>query len=221
MRWSERQLAMLREMGIRVWAPEAPVATEDVGAATLVAERTSEAGSVAAPVARSPVAAYERSADRPAPGSRENIAAVAPVAPGLLSAEWLVVGEPFASTAADPAGAAEQELLLDNMLRAIRVSRAGEGREGRACHLPVAEGDAAGIATAIEAVRPRCILALGRIAAVALLGIDEPLGKLRERLHERNGIPVVVTFALPYLLRHAADKPRAWIDLCRAVAAIA
>ena len=55
----------------------------------------------------------------------------------------------------------------------------------------------------------------------ALLGIDEPLGKLRERLHQRDGIPVVVTFALPYLLRHAADKPRAWADLCRAVAAIA
>ena len=29
MRWSERQLAMLREMGIRVWAPEAPAAMED------------------------------------------------------------------------------------------------------------------------------------------------------------------------------------------------
>ena len=69
-------------------------------------------------------------------------------------------------------------------------------------------------------MQPRCILALGRVPAAALLGVDEPLGKLRERVHERAGIPVVVTFALPYLLRHAADKPRAWADLCRAVAAI-
>jgi|KBSSwiStaDraftv2_1062776.scaffolds.fasta_scaffold09697_2 DNA polymerase len=224
MRWSERQLAMLREMGIRVWAPETPTATEEAGAATLVAERTPEPAALpgAAPVARAPATVYERGADRPVPASREAASAAAPSAPrSLVSAEWLVVGEPFASTAADPAAAAEQELLLDNMLRAIRISRGSEGREGRACHLPVDEGQAAGIAAAIEAVRPRCILALGRAAAVALLGIDEPLGKLRERLHQRDGIPVVVTFALPYLLRHAADKPRAWADLCRAVAAIA
>ena len=224
MRWSERQLAMLREMGIRVWAPGTPGAMAEAGAATVVAERTPEpaAPRAAVPVARAPVTADDRGADRPAPASREAATAAAPIAPGpLASAEWLVVGEPFASTAADPAAAAEQELLLDNMLRAIRVSRGSEVREGRACHLPVDEGQAAGIDAAIETVRPRCILALGRAAAMALLGVDEPLGKLRERLHERDGVPVVVTFALPYLLRHAADKPRAWADLCRAVAAIA
>ncbi len=44
MRWSERQLAMLREMGIRVWAPEAPAAPDDEGVATMVAERTAGAG---------------------------------------------------------------------------------------------------------------------------------------------------------------------------------
>jgi len=222
MRWSERQLAMLREMGIRVWAPEAPAAPADEGGATtMVAERAPEAAAGPVAVARSPAAAYERAGQRPAPPSRVAAAAAGAIAPGPLpSAEWLVVGEPFASTAADPATAAEQELLLDNMLRAIRVSRGSEVREGRACHVPVAEGQAGDIATAIEAVRPRCILALGRVAALALLSIDEPLGKLRERLHRRDGIPVVVTFALPYLLRHAADKPRAWADLCRAVAAI-
>jgi DNA polymerase len=79
---------------------------------------------------------------------------------------------------------------------------------------------AADLDAAIDAVRPRIILALGRAAALALLGIDEPLGRLRERVHERAGIPVVVTFALPYLLRHAEDKPRAWADLCRAVVAM-
>jgi DNA polymerase len=107
------------------------------------------------------------------------------------------------------------------MLRAIRVSRDASAREGRACFLPAGEGAAATLEAAIDAVQPRCILALGRVPAAALLGVDEPLGKLRERLHRRGGIPVVVTFALPYLLRHAADKPRAWADLCRAVAAIA
>ena len=199
MRWSERQLAMLREMGIRVWAPAAPAGMEPVAGATMVAERSADPGAV-------PAAA--------APGGTR-------VAAPLASADWLIVGESFASTAADPAAAAEQELLLDNMLRAIRVSRDAGGRDGRACHLPLEGGGSAGIDAAIDAVRPRCILALGRIPATALLGLDEPLGKLRDRLHERGGIPVIVTFPLPYLLRHAADKPRAWTDLCRAVAAIA
>jgi DNA polymerase len=192
MRWSERQLAMLREMGIRVWARDAPADAADPGSATQVAERPAE----------------------PAP---------APVAlAALAAADWLVVGEPFASSAGAPEeAAAEQEQLLDNMLQAIRVSRRAAGREGRACHLPVEEGRIDGLEAAIAAVRPRCILALGRAAAAALLGGDEPLGKLRERVHERAGIPLVVTFALPYLLRHSADKARAWADLCRAVAAIA
>lgn len=226
MRWSERQLAMLREMGIRVWAPAVPEAAAEEGATTLVAERRVDSTDrpVAAPAARAPAGAYRPVADRPS-SSPANPAAANPdptQAPApLAGADWLVVGEPFAATAADPAAVAEQELLLDNMLRAIRVGRGPGGREGRACHLPLDGGGSAAIEAAIAAVQPRCILALGRIAATALLGIDEPLGKLRERVHERGGIPVVVTFALPYLLRHAADKPRAWADLCRAVAAIA
>lgn len=214
MRWSERQLAMLREMGIRVWSREAQVDTTEAGGATLVAERA--VAIAPAPVARSPVAPYER----PAPVV-PTAGASSPVAPAtLVSAEWLVVGEPFAAAATDASAAAEQEQLLDNMLQAIRVSRRAAVREGRACHLPVEEGRDAGIEAAIEAVRPRCILAFGRAAAAALLGVDEPLGRLRERLHDRAGTPVVVTFALPYLLRHPADKARAWADLCRAVAAI-
>jgi len=209
MRWSERQLAMLREMGIRVWAPPT---REGAGDATAVAERAAEPASA-------PAAAVARTATPPRPVAvlaAEPTAAAAPA-----SAEWLVVAEPFDSAAADPTAVAEQELLLDNMLRAIRVARQGAGREGRASVLAVEEGGYAAIDAAIAAVQPRCILAFGRAAAAALLGVDAPLGKLREQVHERGGIPVVVTFALPYLLRHAADKPRAWTDLCRAVAAIA
>jgi len=236
MRWSERQLAMLREMGIRVWSPASTALVddedEDAGAtAARVAEPAVAAA--ATPTARAPAIAYGRDADRPrlptappspragaAPTAATPIATAATPAP-LASAEWLVVGEPFAAAAADAAGAAEQALLLDNMLRAIGVARAGEQREGRAAHLALdLLASAADVDTAIAVVQPRVILALGRAAALALLGVDEPLGKLRERVHARAGIPVVVTFALPYLLRHAADKPRAWADLCRAVAAL-
>jgi DNA polymerase len=221
MRWSERQLAMLREMGIRVWAPASAGRDDDAAeTATLLAEPAAVAP---APV-RAPVASSARAVERPvspAPAAGHRRAGAPSPASSLASAEWLVVGEPFDAAAADPAAAAEQALLLDNMLRAIRVARGGSAREGRACHLALDPmTTAADLDAAIDAVRPRIILALGRAAALALLGIDEPLGRLRERVHERAGIPVVVTFALPYLLRHAEDKPRAWADLCRAVVAM-
>lgn len=217
MRWSERQLAMLREMGIRVWSREAPAADPaEEATATLVAERAVE--SAPAVVARAPAAAYARPAVAASNGAATAQAGAGAAA--LPSADWLVVGEPFETRAGAADAAAGQEQLLDNMLRAIRVSRRAAGREGRACHLPVEEGRAADLDTAIEQVRPRCILALGRAAAVTLLGVDEPLGKLREQVHWRGDVPVVVTFTLPYLLRHSADKARAWADLCRAVAAI-
>lgn len=215
MRWSERQLAMLREMGIRVWAPARPEGDEG---ATIVVEGVVEPPSPPA-VARAAAATPAATAAMPVAAG---IAAETPSTPmlALASAEWLVVAEPFDSASPDPAAAAEQELLLDNMLRAIRVSRQGATREARASVLAIESASTETVEAAIAAVQPRCILAFGRAAASALLGVDAPLGKLREQVHQRGGIPVVVTFALPYLLRHAADKPRAWTDLCRAVAAM-
>ena len=140
----------------------------------------------------------------------------------LVSADWLVVGEPFASTAPIRPPPPSRNCCSTTCCARSGVSRGSGGREGRACHLAVEE--AAGRATSMPR-SPRCGRAASSPSAAppraALLGVDEPLGKLRERVHERGGIPVVVTFALPYLLRHAADKPRAWADLCRAVAAIA
>ena len=111
------------------------------------------------------------------------------------------------------------------MLRAIGVARAAPARERRATFVAVtaaaaaAEGDA--IATAIATVAPRAIVALGRAAAAAVLGSDAPLGHWRGRRHEREALPVVVTFSLAFLLRHPDEKAKAWADLCLAVAAIA
>ena len=214
MRWSERQVAMLREMGIRVWSREAPDAhvAPESGTDVLVADE---------PRPRAVAAAEHVAAKPPAPAPVAPLACPAS-APALASAEWLVVGEPFdAIGGAGDLTAADQERLLDNMLRAIGVSRAAPTREARACHLAVVEGRTVDLDATLAEVAPRCILALGRAAAIALLDIDEPLGRLRERLHERSGVPVVVTFALPYLLRHPSDKAKAWADLCRAVGALA
>ena len=71
----------------------------------------------------------------------------------------------------------------------------------------------------IELLQPRISVAMGRFAAQALLGSSEPLGRLRGRVHERQGIPVIVTYHPAYLLRSPQDKALAWDDLCLAMEA--
>ncbi|WP_405241470.1 uracil-DNA glycosylase [Lentisalinibacter salinarum] len=69
----------------------------------------------------------------------------------------------------------------------------------------------------IALVRPRVILAVGRIAAQDLLESDEPIGRLRTRAHRfpEADLPVVVTYHPAYLLRSPTQKRKAWQDLCR------
>jgi len=69
----------------------------------------------------------------------------------------------------------------------------------------------------IALVRPRVILAMGRYAVSSLLGSDAPIGRLRGRVHEVDGVPTVVTYHPAYLLRNPSDKARAWDDLCLAL----
>lgn len=67
----------------------------------------------------------------------------------------------------------------------------------------------------ITLIRPRVICALGRTAANALLGTDQPLGALRGRPQAIHGIPVIVTFHPAHLLRHPEAKRECWADLQR------
>lgn len=220
MRWTERQRAMLREMGIGPWQRE-PAASKGV-AATAAAPAAAEPARRAAderPEVRPDVrpepkpGAAPRARDERTEGSdrRERTESAS-----LAAADWLVVGE---APAADSAAAEAQ--LLDNLMRAIGVARDASARSGRAAFLAIADGDVEGaLPAAIAAVQPRCILAFGRNAALALLGGDESLGALRSAEHRRSGVPVVVTCALAFLLRHADEKARVWAELCRAVRAL-
>lgn len=65
----------------------------------------------------------------------------------------------------------------------------------------------------IELVRPRVIVALGRVAAQALLGNDLPLGRMRGRWSTVLGVPTMVTYHPAALLRNRAWKRPAWEDL--------
>ena len=200
MRWTERQRAMLREMGIRLWLPEdAPATATSVVAATAAGATIAKEAKPSSSVAVAPPPAGAMRAEEPRR------------VPGLAAADWLVVGD-----ALDPADPQQQQ-LLENMLRAIGVGLVAPTREHRAVYVVA---DAAQIAAAIAAVAPRCVLALGRASAAALLGADAPLGGLRGRVHAHAGVPVVVTFSPAFLLRHPAEKARAWADLCLAVGAL-
>lgn len=68
-------------------------------------------------------------------------------------------------------------------------------------------------------VKPRMVLALGRFAVQSLLGVEEPIGRLRGRVHSLpDGTPVVVSYHPSYLLRQPLEKAKAWADLCLAAA---
>ena len=68
----------------------------------------------------------------------------------------------------------------------------------------------------VELVSPKLILAMGRFAVQSLLQTQEPIGRLRGKVHRYEGVPVVVTYHPAYLLRNPLDKARSWEDLCLA-----
>jgi DNA polymerase len=73
----------------------------------------------------------------------------------------------------------------------------------------------------IQLIQPKLILALGRFAAQNLLNTEETIGRLRGRVHQRRGVPLIVSYHPAYLLRTPADKAKAWEDLCLARQTIA
>ncbi|MDI6853654.1 MAG: uracil-DNA glycosylase [Deltaproteobacteria bacterium] len=65
----------------------------------------------------------------------------------------------------------------------------------------------------IKAIRPKVIVALGRIAAQTLLNTREPITKLRGRWHKYDRIPVMPTFHPSYLLRFPRERIKTWQDM--------
>ena len=144
--------------------------------------------------------------------------------PANLGASWLLVAEDTGSS--DPF-AGEAGRLLHNMLQALRLHRHPQvffcALQAPGTTDPVSApvtgtapcADA--LVSAMAAVQPDVVLVMGRVAARAVLGRSEPLGQLRATPHTVAGVPAVVTYDAPYLLRAPpATKALAWADLCRA-----
>jgi DNA polymerase len=71
------------------------------------------------------------------------------------------------------------------------------------------------LARQLELIQPRFLCCLGSSAAQAVLGTNQPLGRLRRRFHDYKGIPVLCTYHPAYLLphRHPEMKKEVWEDM--------
>ena len=65
----------------------------------------------------------------------------------------------------------------------------------------------------LEIIRPRMILTVGRFAAHSLLQTDAPLGRLRGRVWDYHGIPLMATYHPAALLRNPSWKRPTWEDV--------
>ena len=143
---------------------------------------------------------------------------------GNVNADWMFIGEapgqnedlegkPFVGQAGK---------LLTEMIRAIGLEREAvyianilkcrppnnrdpKVEEVKTCHDYLQRQ--------ITLIKPKIILAVGRIAAQTLLETNEPLSRLRGVPHQLNNIPLVVVYHPAYLLRSLLEKRKAWQDL--------
>ena len=146
---------------------------------------------------------------------------------GNPHADWLVIGEapgaeedrqgkPFVGAAGKLLDAMlqaiglsrEQNVFITNMLKCRPPGNRDPKAEEIAACLPY-------LMRQIAAIKPKLILAVGRIAAQSLLATDVPLGRLRGRVHRFGPLStaLIVTYHPAYLLRSPAEKRKAWEDL--------
>ncbi len=145
---------------------------------------------------------------------------------GDVNADWMLIGEapgaeedrrgePFVGRAGK---------LLDSMLQAVGLTREKvfianilkcrppNNRDPKPEEVSSCENY---LAQQINTVKPKLILALGRVAAQNLLKTETPIGKMRGNRYQYGEppVPVVVTYHPAYLLRAPREKKKSWQDL--------
>jgi len=143
---------------------------------------------------------------------------------GNQQADWLLIGE-APGQSEDEQGlpfVGRAGLLLTEMLRAIGLSREQVYIANiLKCRPPLnrdpkpseIESCSRYLLRQRALLKPKIIVAVGRIAAQALLNTDQPIGKLRGKVHRLDTTPVVVVYHPAYLLRSLIEKRKAWQDL--------
>ncbi|WP_422732670.1 uracil-DNA glycosylase [Methylomarinovum tepidoasis] len=204
------RLRYLQAMGIEAWELRQPVGEADSNAAP--ADEDELWRRLIDEIARCTACDLHKTRTHTVPGT------------GDRHADWMLIGE----------GPGEQEdlkgepfvgragKLLDEMIRALGYRREQVylcnvvkcrppgNRDPRPEEVAACEPF---LQRQIALVRPRIILAVGRIAAQALLRTKAPLARLRGKVHDYDGIPLIVIYHPAYLLRNPAAKRQAWEDL--------
>ena len=145
---------------------------------------------------------------------------------GDVNADWMLIGEapgaeedrrgePFVGRAGklldamlQAAGFAREQVFIANILKC----RPPNNRDPRPEEVAACSNY---LEQQIYTVKPKLILALGRVAAQNLLKSETPIGKMRgKRYHYGDPpVPVVVTYHPAYLLRSPREKRKSWQDL--------
>jgi uracil-DNA glycosylase family 4 len=145
---------------------------------------------------------------------------------GNQQAQWLIVGEapgadedrqgePFVGRAGQllnsmlrAIGLAREQVYIANVLKCRPPGNRDPAANEAAECLPYLEQQ-------IALLKPKIMLAVGRIAAQNLLRTDVTLGRLRQQVHRfgLSQVPLVVTYHPGYLLRTPTDKRKTWEDL--------
>jgi DNA polymerase len=97
--------------------------------------------------------------------------------------------------------------LFNNILRALSINKTQPSQAQDLMQ------DIAGLNVGV-------VVAVGEKIAQQLLASTQPLEILRGKMHDTNGLQVVVTYHPDDLLLHLPNKAKTWDDLCMAIDAI-
>jgi len=145
---------------------------------------------------------------------------------GNPNADWLIIGEapgadedrqgePFVGRAGKllnamllAMGLPREQVFIANILKC----RPPNNRDPKAEEVVACESY---LRQQIDLIKPKIILAVGRIAAQNLLKLETPIGKMRGNLYQYpdSELPVLVTYHPAYLLRSPREKRKVWEDL--------
>jgi len=145
---------------------------------------------------------------------------------GNPEADWLIIGEapgadedrqgePFVGRAGQllnsmllAMGLKREQVFIANILKC----RPPNNRDPKPEEVVACESY---LRQQIDLIKPKIILAVGRIAAQNLLKVDTPIGKMRGNQYQYpdSELPVIVTYHPAYLLRSPREKRKVWEDL--------
>lgn len=95
---------------------------------------------------------------------------------------------------------ADEALLMHNICKAMRI-----------VVKPAIQIES--LVDEMQIAQPKMMVVMGEAIAQAILQSTEDLTSLRSKLHQFNGVTLVVTYDLATLLQNRLDKAKAWDDL--------